>query len=221
MPQPSIFPVGPIRSITREATANSGTGSITVPSIVKSGDLVVICTVAYDTGTAMPALVTPAGYSIVIDQQFGGWGARLVVAARIVRSSAEAGDVLSVTSGSSATGSILQVFRARVPIKSATPRNFDSNISNGDPGPSTAAAAGVTIPALAFAIIGVDGAITPTFQTLSPAATFQASRNNVNVGTRFEAPALGAVPGTPTAQSVDCDDNGTSNFTAAFFLEVR
>ena len=132
-------------------TATSATGTITYPTGILAGDLIVLIDRPSSGASAFPTEVIPAGYTkLSADQnsENGGAGRQILIISYMIAPTALSGTVIGAN-GSAANGKVMYVFRKQngSPVNSATPTLFPSDITGSGP-----INCSLTIPANSFPI---------------------------------------------------------------------
>lgn len=208
------------------SSTTARTSSITLPSAIESGDLLVILNWALDDrtdGVTTPTAVTPTGFlskvNTTFNDSFGDAVIRFVASVKIANGT-ESSDNLTTMNKNYESVICLQFRPVNFSISSVVNITLGNkkSVSAGASNPSAATSevTGIGLPAIAIGI-GVDGDTSsgsaPSFTTQSPA--FDDTITTVSLGVRTGYRIQNS---SVTAQEVDIGDNGSGNILYAFQL---
>lgn len=143
---PFNAPLGNLTALSLASTTTSTTSSLTAPSTIRSGDLLVF----YDAPTNVSGAATPAapsGFTLLRSAGSTGWDNTLAISAKIA-TSADAGATITGANGNNGNAKLLYVMRGNGKVKTFTAKNPVSTITNNDPSTLNVVATGVTTPAV-------------------------------------------------------------------------
>lgn len=199
-----------ITSITNPSYATSTASTITAPSDLQMGDLLIIFDCASTAGSP-PSTVTPAGFTS-IDSQSGtsmtdAWYYKIA-------DGSEASQSFTGMNGGYSNRKLFVVFRANVPIIGVTVQSKVKQITASNPTSKTITSSGGTVPLLSL-------------------ASWSNQIDSNHISTRTQSPTLTEVNNTthqyigwipyytsPADVTFDMDDEGADNALMGCYLEV-
>ena len=142
---------GPLISITQVLSSTSTAQTITAPSGIQAGDLLVLADMACNTSGA-PAAVTPTGWTAVTAS----------VTTSVIRQCSsyklavgnEGGTSITGMTGTGSVAKVMQVFRGNSPATSVTLGDPDAQATSNDPSSQTVTAASGVAPLVVFGFYG-------------------------------------------------------------------
>lgn len=189
------------------AAGNAGTTSITAPSSILPGDLMVLSNTS-SAGSA--AAVVPSGFTQVNTGIVGG--TRMVTSYKIADGT-EGGSSLTGMTADTSWQACLYVFRGNVAIKTITAASVNGEATAGDPVTQTVTASGGTPPLVVF---GTYRGSTPAARSFSPAADGSIANGAPFAGTLSLAYKIYNT--SPADVSIDMTDEGIANLMQSFYL---
>lgn len=203
------FGVGSLARVTTLAQQNLATSTaatITAPSDIVAGDLLVLWDAPINSA-GTPTAVTPAGFT-----QITNITATLIrgIASYKIANGSEASASISGMNGTSANRKILYTFRGNVPITTATLLGLTAEGTDGNPAAQVCSAGSGTPP---LVVLGCYYG-TPS---LSGASFTPAEDASTTTGARQVSYKI--YNSAPADTTVDLGDGG-SNLLASFYLQV-
>lgn len=206
-------------SLSLVATAQNETNtvsSITIPAGAAIGDLAVFVNMCR-SGEAVPALVTPAGWTVLLNESVGGY-LRTTVHAKKLASGEPGSSITGMTTsgGNEIRSKYVMVFTVGSPIASFATGTWGYQSTSGDPTPQTVPTGTSGSPAVVFGFSG-----TTTLNAANPFSTF-ASDAEVAIGGFNGAARFGyKIVNTPADVVVDrADIAGTTNVLFSGYVSV-
>jgi hypothetical protein len=203
-------PVAGGQTLAFRSSATSTASTITAPSDIVAGDLIVWYNRATST-SATPTSVVPSGFTSILDQAHAGL--RRTICAFKIATGSEAGATITGMSGG-AGGSqqvILFVFSTNG-ATSAISYDVAFEFTDNDPTAQVVNAASGSTPLVVLAFMRQQ---TATGQSLSP--TEDGSSGNIGNNYGFYK----IYNSSPADVTADCGDGGTSNALMSFYIEVN
>ncbi|NIR50013.1 hypothetical protein GWO43_16060 [candidate division KSB1 bacterium] len=200
-------------ALTFQSSATSTADTITLPSDVQAGDVMVLCQRAQTNFGGPPSDVTPTGWTDVGAAVNVDDGAAIRVSHKY--KIAEAGDASSsVTGMDGANGDwkIVFVFRPDNAADSVAPQDLAGEITDGDPASQTANASVGTEPLIVLASFGERGG-NQTGISFSPAEDGSVANTDIDFYRKIYNSSAADV-------TVDLGDGGNDNSLCSFYLEV-
>lgn len=188
------------------ANATSSAATITIPAAAQAGDLAVLYDLARNVIASYPTLVTPSGWTTLLDLQ-GNGNTSSILSYKIL----EAGDpgaTITGMDGNSADAKSLVVFRATPSLAGVTVLESAEQYTAGNPD-AQAKTAQSAYPYLVYGVCGGVSAL-PTWVSWDPAT---ASIGYQRYGWKF-------FNDNAASCSVDCGDSGTGTFLKSCILMV-
>lgn len=199
-----------ITSITNPSSSTSTSSTINAPSDLQMGDLLLIFDCA-STALSPPSTVQPSGFTAVDSQS----GTSMTDAMWYkIADGSEAGQSFTGMNGGYSNRKLFLVFRANVPIISATVSTVSKQITASNPTSKTISASGGTAPLLVIASWSnqIDSnAISP--RTQSPSMTEVSNDTHQYIGW---------IPyyTSPSDQTFDMDDEGADNALMGWYFTL-
>jgi hypothetical protein len=210
---PAFVPSGRLTGVDLFATATSTASTITVPSSVQQGDLLVL--IDAPTFTTGSTGSSPAGFTTLYSVAFTGWFNGVQASAKIA-DGADAGSTVTGMNGTVSNSKLMYVFRGDRLISSFAGLNSVGSITNGSSSTQTLSISGVSSPCLAICSASTNSAATVSFSSVSPA--FDAFNNSVSrLCTGYRAVDF---PTAPTAQNFSMNDFGSGNCLGGVWLNL-
>lgn len=212
---------GPPTTLSFQASATSTGSTITGPSSIQAGDLLVLSDIRIGPGSP-PTAVVPSGFTSTQSSVSGGAffsQFRHILSYKIADGS-EASASLTGMAGDGGS-KILFVFRPDNPITTVTPASGGAQATTGNPTSQTVAASGGTPPLViigAYATVHGD-TVTIDPRTFTPAKTDEVRRNAV-FGTIDHWLAYRVYDSSPADTSIDMDDEGDENSLLSRYFSV-
>lgn len=200
-----------ITSITNPSSSTSTGSTITAPSDLQMGDLLLIFDCASTSG-APPSSVQPSGFTAVSEQS----GSSMTDAMWYkIADGSEASQTFTGMNGVFSDRKLFLVFRANIPIISATLSTVSKTITGSNPGSQTISASGGTAPLLVIA----SWADQDTSNDISP-RTQSPSMTEVSNSTHQY---IGWIPyySSPSDQTFDMDDEGFDNALMGWYFTLK
>lgn len=188
-------------------TATSTAQTITGPSGIQAGDLLVLLDRATNViGT--PATVVPSGFTSIVNTTSAN--VRQIASYKIADGT-EASASLTGMNGDVINAKALYVFRGNVAISAVNVSTPNSEATDGNPASQSVTASGGTPPLIVLGCYGSSGAVDPrTFSTtkdgeINPSTALYLAYKIYNV--------------SPADTSIDMDDEGVNNILQSFYIE--
>lgn len=201
-----------LTSITLHSVTANSSSSITVPSTVRSGDLLIL-TESNNFGGSGGSAVYGSGMTPLMGTGYGGWfnGCQ---ASALIATGATAGS--TITGGTASPNKILYVYRGNVALKSFSLGTANAANTNGNPGTITISASGITSPAVLICL--ASAGLPPSWELpfTSPAFQREDLQGVLRTGMSVVFP--------PTAtynQNIDIVDFDSGNMMLGAWLQVR
>jgi hypothetical protein len=188
-------------------SATSVSATITVPSGIRAGDLLVLHDWCLQNGSP-PASVVPAGFTSVVDNGSVNTNIRHIISYKI-SDGTEGGTTLTGMNATNEAKSLL-VFRGTLPIQSATPSVWTSVNVLSNPAPQDIFAAGVATPVVLIGCYTSSGVIglktfTPTEDAEISAATTHYTKYKI-------------YNSAPQDVNIDMGDTGSNALAGGYFI---
>lgn len=195
------------QTIAFRSSATSTASTITAPSDIVAGDLLVIYDRATNT-SGLPTSVVPSGFTSILDQ--GTENLRRTICSFKIASGSEAGTSITGMNGTSANIKIMMVFSTNG-ATSAIAYDVEFQSTDADPTAQTITSSSGSPPLVAFAFIRQ---VTTTSQSFSPTQDGTVV-NGQNTG------YYKIYNSSPANITVDCGDGGNANALMSFYIEVN
>lgn len=203
---PAAFTAARLGTLTQEDSATSTAQTITVPSAVQEGDLLVLLDRA--TGNGVTKAV-PSGWT-EINEGVYGTVIRQIASYRIADSD-DAGSSVTGMNGATQNDKVMYAFRGDVPITSVNVSTPDSEVTDNNPSQQTVSASGGTAPLIVFGCYGSWGVIDP--RTFTPAKDGEES-SSTNLYLAYKI-----YSSSPQDVTIDMDDEGFFHILQSFYME--
>ncbi len=200
-------------AVTQVLSAASTTSSVTYPSGIQAGDLIVVLDFA--RSPSQPSDVNPSGYTLIQRSaviESGGFAAQKLASWLKIATGSETGS-LSLMNGSSSNAKVIVVFRGGSPISSAAIQDPDSETTTSNPAAQSVSASGGDTPLIVLGFYSSSSAISP--RTFSPAKDGEVGASN-NLGYL----AWKIYESSPADVSIDMDDEGAGNSLHSCYVEL-
>lgn len=200
-------------TLSQVASATSTSSSVTGPSTILAGDLLVLWDIAINSVSSAPATAVPSGFTAAIN--FTQALIRAIVSYKIA-TGVEASATLSGMSGTNGTyaqGKCLYVFRGNAPVTAVAVNDANSENTVGDPTAQVINASGGAAPLIVLgAYNGFNGAVDPrSFSTTKDGEINSDTKNYL---------AYKIYNSSPSDTTIDMDDEGNSNTLISCYLGV-
>lgn len=199
-----------ITSITNPSSSTSSSSTITAPSDLRMGDLLLLFDCA-STSLSPPSAVTPSGWTQVDTQ--AGTSMRDSMCYKIADGS-EASSSITGMNGGYSNRKLLAVFRCNVPIVGVSISTVSKTITASNPASQSVTASSGTAPLIVIASWSdqIDSNdISP--RTQSPTMTEISNTTHQYIGW------IGYTS-SPSDQSFDMDDEGADNALMGFYMQL-
>lgn len=197
-----------VQVISFRDSATSTTQTITAPSSVRNGDLLVLYDSAQNLlNTTIPTSVTPTGFTSILDNTVGT--NRRIICSYKVATNSDASATITGMNGDNNNSKILLVFSTKGRA-SVSVFDIGYEATNNDPIAQTITSGSGRAPLVAICFIrNSDGnySMTPTQDGV------------VTVGTA-EFGLYKIYNSTPADVTVDTTDGGNNNFLISFYIQV-
>lgn len=197
-----------LHTLSEHASATSTASTVTGPSTIIAGDILVLWDRASNAVAPAPSSVTPTGFSNVLDFTIGPTKGMASVK---VADGSEASASITGMDGSASDRKMLYVFRGNIPATTATAQDAASEGTDGNPAAQTANASGSTKPVIVIGCYGSGSAVDP--RTFSPAKDGEISAAT-NAWLAYKI-----YNSSPQDVTIDMDDEGLQNTLGSFYLE--
>lgn len=200
----------PIISCVKQATSSylGATDSITLPAGIQAGDLITIQGSVINGTSGGASFVLPAGYTL-IGQNVPGTGSGF--ACFKIATGVESSTTISNLGANDASHVYMcVVFRASIPLVSATPAGFQDERTNSTPATQTIGCGGGNVPLLAVGFVSYGSGFTMSISD----GTWNVAANRY-LGWKFYASGA-----TPANISVSTADAGTGNQLSSYYLSL-
>lgn len=201
-----------LNTITLHSVTAVSASSITVPSTVRSGDLLIL-TESNNFGGGGGSAVYGSGMTALMSVGYGGWfnGCQ---ASALIATSSTAGS--TITGGTASPNKILYVYRANVGFKSFALGSVAASATNGNPPTLTVSASGITSPAILICL--ATAGLPPSWEAPFTSPAFQ--REDLQGVLRTGMSAV-VQPTTTYNQNIDIIDFDSGNMMLGAWLQVR
>jgi hypothetical protein len=197
-----------VASIAFQSSANSQTATLTAPSDIIAGDLLVF--LDYAAGPSTPTSAVPSGFTSAGDIAQPANG-RIILSYKKAAGSEASSSLQGMTSSS--YRKCIGVFRPNIPITSVTLAGVATQSTDGDPTSQNIAASGGTPPLIALCGYVSSGVVNP--RTFTPAKD-----GEITVTSNIIYLAYKIYNSSPADISVDMDDEGSGNTLVSCYLAV-
>lgn len=195
------------QSIAFRSSATSSAATITAPSDIVAGDLIVLYDRATNT-SGVPTSVVPTGFTSILDQSHEG--VRRTICSFKIANGSEASASITGMDGNSADSKVIAVFSTSGATSAiAYDAAFES--TDGDPATQTINASSGSPPLVA---IGFVRQVTATGQSMSPT-------QDGTVGSGQNVGYYKIYNSSPANVIFDCGDGGNANALMSFYIEVN
>lgn len=195
------------------ASTTSTAATITAPSSINAGDLLVLMDTASSVFVS-PTTVVPTGFTSISNRTFSSGSAfqRAIFSYKIANGSEDSSSITGMD-GNLNDQKIMMQFRGSSAIAAVTPSTVNFTSSDTNPTAQNAAASGGVAPLIVLGgYYTTGGTIDP--RTMSPAKDGEA---NSSVSQYL---AYKIYNSSPADVSVDMDDEGSGNAVHAFYLQA-
>lgn len=207
----------PLTTITQVLSATSTGSTISVPSGVQAGDLIVLFDAAGSSNTSIPTQVIPSGFTSIVDNTLvasGAAGQRNTLSYKIA-SGTEGSTSLTGMNGSNNNRKALLVFRGNVPAAIATVGDAAGQATDGNPSEQIVNASGGVAP---LVVIGT-WSLFPVGGTVDPRSFSPAKDGEINPTAQMYM-AWKIYNTAPADVSVDMTDEGAGNTLQSCYIEM-
>lgn len=218
---PGWFPggaaaAGRLTTITQVLSATSVATTITAPSGIQAGDLIVMYDYAFGI-YGVPGDVPPSGFTVISNLTDGS--NNRAIAAYKLADGTEGGTSITGMTGSSPSAKAIYVFRGNIRAKTATVGDVGATQTSGNNAAQVVNVAAVLPPLIVLAFYGSNGSIDP--RTFSPAKDGEIE--SFNDGTYGDAEcwiAFKIYNLSPADTTVDIDDEGDENTLQSCYIQL-
>lgn len=201
-----------LSTLSQVLSATSSSTTITAPSGIQAGDLLVLLDRA--DNLSLPSTVVPTGFTSIANVNNGS-GMRQIVSYKLATGS-EGGASITGMAGGLDVNKALAVFRGNVPIASISVASLNAPApTDANPTAQNVTAAGGTVPLIVF------GCYSATNTIVSPRTFTPAKDGELNPSpSQTLYLAWKIYNSAPANVSVDMDDEGSANTLASFYLQA-
>lgn len=208
-PSPYVAPTAGGLTLSLQDSATSTATTITAPSSIDSGDLLVLLDSSVDFST--PSTVIPSGFTSI--GNISSAQARQIASYKIADGSEDSASLTGMSTSFAEVRKALYQFRGSSAIGSVTVASVNGQATDSNPTSQSVTASGGTPPLIVFGCYGDDGSGSIDPRTFSPAKDGEITPNN-----RLYL-AYKIYNSSPADVSVDMDDEGTQNLLQSFYIE--
>lgn len=206
---PGAAATGVLSTLTQVLSATSTIATITFPSGIQAGDILVL--LDYARAGSNPTLVTPSGFTIPSGGNQGLNKTRLVFSYKLAVGG-ESG-ALTGMSGNLAMAKMMYVFRGNVPVNTLTLGAFNNEATNGNPTPQVVAASGVQTPLVVLGCYASEATVVDP-RSFTPAKDGEISAINESYL------AYKIYNASPANVTVDMDDEAGPNYLFSTYIRA-
>ena len=199
-----------LTTLSFRSSATSTAETVTGPSDIEAGDLLVLLDRARNTSkTGDPGSVVASGFN-VIDSAFDSQNTRQILQYKIADGS-EASATITGMVGDETTNKVLLVFQGDVAIGSVSPQDVSSEMTAGNPASQGITASGGSAPLIVLGCYGSAGAVNPRTWTGGTPSEVNSSTITYLLYEIFNS--------SPSDITIDMDDEGNDNCLQGCYLE--
>lgn len=199
--------LGGLNNIALVLSATSLIATLTVPSGVRAGDLLVFLDRVSTTG--LPTSVVPSGFTTAVTSN-DATNVRMITSYKIANGTEGGTNITGMTPGDFEDGKALLVFRGNKPIRTASLLDAAGEVTNGNPASQVVNASGGAAPLIVIAGYASNTAVNP--RTFTPTKD-----GEVNPDTLLYL-AYKIYNSGPADVTVDIDDEGNGNGLQSFYI---
>lgn len=196
-------------TLSEQASATSTAQTITVPSGVQSGDLLVLLDRAANTMSA-PSTIIPSGFTSIVNTLLAI--ARQIASYKIADGT-EGGTNLTGMSGNFLLDKALYVFRGSAAITSVSVSTPNAEGTSVDPASQAVSASGGTAPLIVFGCYSAGLSVVIDPRTFSPAKDGEITPDS-NLYLAYKIYNAG-----PADVTIDMENEGSPNILQSFYIE--
>jgi hypothetical protein len=216
---PGFIAAGALTSITQVLSAISATTTITAPSGIQAGDLIVLLDVS--CGYSLPTAVVPTGFTQIIN--INDTTDVAAVASYKIAVGTEGGT--SITGMAGTTSKVMYVFRGNKAAAAATVGDVGNQWTSGNPTAQTITAASGTPPLVVFGFYSSaqSGTVNPRTFTVGGVGAKDAELQSFADGAYLDCDtwiAYKIYNLAPADAVVDMDDEGDNNFLGSCYIQL-
>lgn len=213
---PAFITGARLTTITQVLSADAETESITAPSGIQAGDLIVLFDAASTGYGSAPTAVTPSGFTNIINTSgavsgFAGW--RMMLSYKLAVGTEGSSSITGMI-GDGLTGKCLLVFRGNKPATLITTADPEGEATDGNPTAKTVGAASGVVPLIVIGgYVSVSGTVSP--RTFSPAKDGEINTDSNDVWLAWKIYNT-----SPADVSIDMDDEGNGNGLQTCYIQM-
>lgn len=204
---------GGVTTLSHQANVISSANTITGPSSIQSGDLLILWDTAQNSVTPIPTDTVPTGFTRSFTIGISTPAFLRYTASYKIADGTEADATLTGISGTAGAVKAMYVFRGNVPIKTTSASVADNQSTAGDPASQTASASGANTPLVVIGCYESSGTIDP--RTFTPAKDGEISNPSNDHYLAYKI-----YNDSPANVTIDMDDEGIINALGSFFIPV-
>lgn len=205
-------------SISQQSSATStNSATITAPSGIQAGDLLVLLDSVWNNFAAPPASSVPTGFTSIVTATLGAaFSARMTLSYKKADGTESSASLTGMT-GSGGAAKVLYTFRGNTPINDVNVSATGSEATDGNPVAQTISASGGTPPLVAIAGYSSSAAVDPRTFTVGGVGAKDGELEAAGTSI-FTWLAYKLYNASPANISVDMDDEGSSNIILSVYL---